>query len=144
MEACCFDVFLIGLVGIHTLGSSTPLLPLWFFSRRTPPIPKSNHRSAMIEQDRVTIPYAIYDIRVLYRSLLKEAASQGYPRQQYETPFEFETRLAEHLPSLKSLLTTITKLYVAARYDEYIPQETEIAHIHSLWASLYQTSTQGG
>ncbi|MEO8972967.1 MAG: DUF4129 domain-containing protein, partial [Ktedonobacteraceae bacterium] len=115
-----------------------------FFSSRTISVFRRKNHSDRIEPILVTIPPAIRDVRALYRSLLAEAARQGYPRQHYETPFEFEMRLTEQLPSLKFLLTTITHLYVATRYDEYMPQEIEITYIHNLWVLLHRASTQGG
>jgi len=79
---------------------------------------------------------SVRDIRAIYHALLKKAARQGYPRQRGETPFEFEQRLEQQLPTVKPQLETITEIYVAARYGGYQPGETDIGRVRELWSQL--------
>jgi hypothetical protein len=77
-------------------------------------------------------------IRELYRALLHWAASQGYARKKYETPYEFQLRLHEHLPQTEPELGAVTEAYTATRYGEVVPGEDEVDRVRQMWMNLQQ------
>ena len=77
-------------------------------------------------------------IREIYRALLGWAASRGYPRKKYETPYEFQTRLHEHLAEAEPELGVVTEAYTAIRYGEVVPDVSEVVQVQNTWVNLQQ------
>jgi hypothetical protein len=77
-------------------------------------------------------------IRELYRALLRWAASRGYARKKYETPYEFQQRLHEHFPQTEPELGVVTEVYTATRYGEVVPDEDEVDRVRQMWMNLQQ------
>ena len=75
-------------------------------------------------------------MREIYRALLRWAATRGYARQRDETPYEFRERLDIQLRQSEPELGKLTDLYIAQRYGDALPTETEVASAQADWASL--------
>lgn len=90
-----------------------------------------------VEQEGIVAPTA-RSIRAIYRALLSQAAKYGYPRQQDETPYEFEVRLCQHFPLAEEYLTIITDSYMRARYSGIALQESEVVYVRDAWKELEQ------
>jgi uncharacterized protein DUF4129 len=80
-------------------------------------------------------------IREIYRVLLRWAANQGYPRTKYETPYEFQMRLHEHLPQVEPELGAVTEAYTEIRYGEIVPEVSKVVHVQRAWVNLQQKHT---
>ncbi len=78
------------------------------------------------------------DVHKIYRSLLTFAARQGYPRANYETPYEFRLRLTQHYPLIEPQLTLITDVYVKIRYGASTSVRNDATDIQYAWAELEQ------
>lgn len=111
------------------------LLALWqrIFRRKQPTEQALNSSEETLSGE----PMA-RSIREIYRALLRWSASRGYPRKKNETPYEFQHRLAERLPTLESELGTLTDAYASVRYGESVPDEAEVAQVQTQWRSLQQ------
>jgi hypothetical protein len=82
----------------------------------------------------------ISSIRQIYRQLLSWAATQGYPRLAFQTPYEYLYRLKAALPESREPLEFITQSYVSARYGRYAPSEAELNHLKESWHQVKQPS----
>jgi hypothetical protein len=100
-------------------------------------------RDATIE-DSVAVPEEIKgeptarSMREIYRALLKKAASHGYSRKKFETPYEFKQRLDEKVPLAEPQLEVITEAYTLTRYGGDAPDEAQLELVRSRWAELDQ------
>jgi len=81
---------------------------------------------------------AARSIREIYRTLLKKAASRGYLRKRFETPYEFKQRLDENVPFAEPQLEVITEAYTLTRYGGDVPDEAELGLVRSKWVELDQ------
>jgi Domain of unknown function (DUF4129) len=113
------------------------LLAIWrrFFARRAPAEEKAL-ASASLQGE----PMA-RSIREMYRVLLRWAANQGYPRTKYETPYEFQMRLNEHLPQVEPELGVVTEAYMEIRYGEVVPDVGEVVQAQRAWVNLQKKYT---
>lgn len=108
-------------------------LALW---RRFFPLPVAPVAAAQAEEISGT-PTA-RSIRELYRAMLRWAASQGYPRKQDETPYEFRQRLDERLPLVEPELSIMTDAYAAIRYGGATLDEADLVLVQRDWQVLQQ------
>jgi hypothetical protein len=88
-------------------------------------------------QKKVEAP-EISSIRQIYRQLLSWAATQGYPRLAFQTPYEYLYRLEAALPESREPLEFITQSYVSARYGRYAPSEAELDQLKESWHQVKQ------
>ena len=88
-------------------------------------------------QKKVEAP-KISSIRQIYRQLLSWAATQGYPRLAFQTPYEYLYRLEAALPESREPLEFITQSYVSARYGRYAPSEAELNQLKESWHQVKQ------
>jgi Domain of unknown function (DUF4129) len=95
--------------------------------------PKTEEQSP---QEEIKGEPAARSIREIYRALLKKAATRGYPREKDETPYEFERRLNEKVPTIQPQLAEITAVYAATRYGDVVPEEAELARVRGMWSEL--------
>ena len=72
-------------------------------------------------------------IRALYQSVLAAAKEAGYPRAPGQTPREYKARLMEMCRSVGSAWTTITEVYVAARYGLPPPPPDQVERMQEAW-----------
>ncbi len=95
-------------------------------------------------EDSVAIPeeikgeLTVRSIREIYRALLKKAASHGYSRKKFETPYEFKQRLDEKVPLAEPQLEMITEAYTLTRYGGDAPDEEQLELVRSMWVELDQ------
>jgi hypothetical protein len=65
--------------------------------------------------------------RVLYYylSIVQRAGQQGYPRQHYQTPGEYQATLEPELPRAHEEMSALTQAFVEARYSkrEVVPDQ---------------------
>ena len=100
------------------------------------------HRLKEVEEQNVMQQIegepAVRTIREIYRALLRKADLRGHPRKKYETPYEFQQRLDQQIPLIEPQLEEITSVYAVTRYSGVIPDESEVAHVRTLWNELNQ------
>ena len=78
-------------------------------------------------------PQEITSVRQLYRRLLHWAATHGWPRPTYQTPYEYLYALEKALPESGEALHRITQHYVSARYGLSPPSEEELRQLRQSW-----------
>jgi len=83
--------------------------------------------------------YAQASVRQIYASLLRLAAWRGVPRNEAETPYEFERRLDGAWPEAEEAVGPITEAYVRARYGERRFSEAETEALRATWRRLRQS-----
>lgn len=82
----------------------------------------------------------VRDIRAIYRALLAWAASRGHARRKEETPYEFEARLDQKMPTIETQLQEVTEVYTATRYGEIVPDEMEVTRVQQVWSEIQQNT----
>lgn len=79
-------------------------------------------------------------IRRLYQQMEKAAAQAGYPRAVAETPYEYQSTLAQAWPEQTAETTQLTTAYVNVRYGEFPETEAEIDALKAAWKRLKNNS----
>jgi hypothetical protein len=74
----------------------------------------------------------------LYASLQRLAAWRGLPREDAETPYEFERRLDGTWPQAQQVVASLTEAYVRAHYGEHAFSPAEIEALRAHWQRLQQ------
>ena len=82
--------------------------------------------------------YHLATAQQIYASLQRLAAREGAPRQDAETPYEFEERLDDLWAAVQRPVESITEAYVQAHYGQRPPGEEELAALRADWARLRQ------
>jgi hypothetical protein len=75
-------------------------------------------------------------IRRLYQQMEKAAAQAGYPRAAAETPYEYQSTLAQAWPEQTAETSQLTTAYVNVRYGEFPETEAEIDALKAAWKRL--------
>ena len=75
-------------------------------------------------------------IRRLYMQMEKAAAQAGYPRTAAETPYEYQTTLAQAWPEQTAETSQLTTAYVNVRYGEFPESDAEIDALKAAWKRL--------
>jgi hypothetical protein len=75
-------------------------------------------------------------IRRIYKQMCQTAASNGFPRLEAETPYEYLPTLASVWPDHTGESRLITEAFVRVRYGEIPESETELNEIRQAWARL--------
>ncbi len=70
---------------------------------------RSRHSSDVPAIEEIQGKPAARTIREIYRALLKRASARGLPRKKFETPYEFQQRLALKLPASDPELALLMK-----------------------------------
>ncbi len=81
-------------------------------------------------------------IRRIYQQMVAVATEDGYPRGDAETPFEYQTQLAELWPSATAETTLITQAYVRVRYGELPETRAELEAIFAAWERLVRVAQE--
>lgn len=76
------------------------------------------------------------EVRELYSHLLQETREAGFPRKEWQTPFEYLETLKRHITPERDELERITEDYVAVRYGEEPVTDEEKGLLNRLWRSL--------
>ena len=71
--------------------------------------------------------------RQVYHHFLRWTGAGGYPRQVFQTPYEYLTSMVKLLPEAQEDLAIITEQYVAARYSSSLPGGDELNRMKQSW-----------
>ena len=80
--------------------------------------------------------YALTSIRQIYSSLVKLATSEGMPRQEAETPYEYVARLKQAFPGSDQELALITDAYVSVHYGERSFRSEYVQRVREAWLAI--------
>ncbi|MGA9348272.1 MAG: DUF4129 domain-containing protein [Anaerolineae bacterium] len=81
--------------------------------------------------------YAAVSIRKIYANMARLAASQGFPRQPAQTPYEYMPALGLAFPDCQAEATVITEAYVRVHYGELPESIRELQRIRECWRQIY-------
>ncbi len=80
--------------------------------------------------------YSLATVREIYASLCRLAAWKGLPRDDAETPYEYERRLRGSWPDTGRTLASLTEAYVRAHYGERQASGAEMEVLRAEWEAL--------
>jgi hypothetical protein len=75
-------------------------------------------------------------VRYFYLSTVRRAAQAGQPRQQGQTPYEYETALGAKFAELEPDLHGLTEAFVEARYSRRPVEPDEVKAVKPLWQRI--------
>jgi hypothetical protein len=75
-------------------------------------------------------------IRRIYEAMSDMARQHGYPRLDYETPYEYLDALSRAWPEFTGQTHLITEAYIRVRYGEIPESKPEIENIKIAWEEL--------
>jgi hypothetical protein len=81
---------------------------------------------------------AATSIRRIYRSMSEMAGDHGYPRLEYETPYEYLDTLEIAWPNQTEQTRIITEAYIQVRYGEIPESKDELDQIVIAWDQLLE------
>jgi len=82
---------------------------------------------------------AALSIRRIYQQMCRAAEGAGYPRPEFQTPYEYLPALAEVWPGNTADSRLITNAFVKVRYGEVPESREELEAIRSAWRQLEAT-----
>jgi hypothetical protein len=68
-----------------------------------------------------------------YRSILRRAGRQGFPRQRAQTPYEYDAILGSHLPQAQQEMDLLTHAFVEARYSRHAFDRGQARRVRGDW-----------
>jgi hypothetical protein len=68
-----------------------------------------------------------------YLSVVEWARRQGYPRRSSETPYEYDATLGPKLPEAQQELTSLTQVFVEARYSRQTFDREQDRRVRIIW-----------
>jgi len=71
-----------------------------------------------------------------YLSILRRAAKRGYPRQESQTPYEYDTDLGSTLPQIELELDRVTEAFVEMRYSNHRIGPEREGRVRSDWKRI--------
>ncbi|MFQ5872291.1 MAG: DUF4129 domain-containing protein [Dehalococcoidia bacterium] len=77
-----------------------------------------------------------FTVREIYQGLLWEGRGLGLPRQQPETPYEYQSKLQRYVDRGGAEIEAITKAYVANRYGGADIDSERLTLLNRLWRRL--------
>lgn len=83
-------------------------------------------------------PPEIASVRHLYRQVLQWAASYGWRRPAFQTPYEYLLTLERLLPACADDFRLITRHYVNVRYGLLVPSPEEMSRLKQSWHQINQ------
>ena len=87
----------------------------------------------LFRRQRKAEPHEITSVRQIYRQLLQWAASRGWARRMFQTPYEYLSILEKLLPASSEALQLITQHYINARYGLSLPSDEELLQLRQNW-----------
>lgn len=87
---------------------------------------------------------AAASIRRIYQDMCSMAGSNGYPRLESETPYEYLKTLKEAWPENTAETRLITEAYNRIRYGELPETQEELDEIEEAWKRLERIQPDGG
>jgi hypothetical protein len=85
--------------------------------------------------------YAAVSIRKIYANMARLAASQGFPRQPAQTPYEYLPTLGLAFPDCQAETTAITEAYVQVHYGEVSESLKDLQGIRECWEQIRERET---
>lgn len=86
----------------------------------------------------------VRDARAAYRRFLQWAREHGVEREPWETPSEFQRRLALQVPDGAPYYTVLTQAYEMARYGGLPASPDQLAVLHRSLEGLARVARHGG
>jgi hypothetical protein len=71
-----------------------------------------------------------------YLSILRRAGQRGFPRQQAQTPHEYDATLGPHLPEAQQEMGQLTQAFVEARYSRHAIGREEDQQVQTVWKKV--------
>jgi hypothetical protein len=71
-----------------------------------------------------------------YLSVLRRAAKQGYPRDEAETPYEYERKLGPNVPQAEAELDRLTEAFVETRYSTHLADRKQEQRVRADWRKI--------
>jgi hypothetical protein len=71
-----------------------------------------------------------------YLSILRRAAQQGYPRDESETPYEYDTKLGPNVSQAEAELDRLTEAFVEARYSTHKVDKKQEERVRADWRKI--------
>ena len=81
----------------------------------------------------------VSSVRQLYRQLLHWAGENGYPREETQTPAEYQKELSGVMPGAEEDLALITEEYMNVRYGSLRPSQEDLERLKQKWHNLKRT-----
>jgi hypothetical protein len=82
---------------------------------------------------------AALSIRRIYQQMCRAAEGAGYPRPEFQTPYEYLPLLAQVWPENTAATRLITNAFVRVRYGEVPESREELQAIRAAWQQLEAT-----
>jgi len=82
-------------------------------------------------------------IRRIYAHMTALAAELGYPRPDYQTPYEYLPTLGQAFPQSRDAVADITEAYVAVHYGEVPERPEDLAGVRASWESIQEAAKRG-
>jgi hypothetical protein len=92
-----------------------------------------------VQRFRVSPRYSTQDIRRVYASLVAYAGQAGFPRDEAQTPFEFQPTLENVFPQARTDIELITNAYVRTHYGQVPESADELTRVRESWERLRET-----
>jgi hypothetical protein len=80
--------------------------------------------------------YAAVSIRKIYANMTRLAATQGFPRQPAQTPYEYLPVLGLAFPNCQAEVMAITEAYVKVHYGEVPETPRDLQRIQECWRQI--------
>ena len=106
------------------------------FRRRKPITPAVAPAPIAVSEEGATD--RTFTVREIYQGVLMEGRKSGLPRQQQETPYEYQGRLQASFPPGGRELQAITEAYAAHRYGQVDTTDDQLGTLNHLWRRLLQ------
>jgi hypothetical protein len=71
-----------------------------------------------------------------YLSILQRAGQRGFPRQQAQTPHEYDAALGPHLPEAQQEMGQLTQAFVEARYSRHAIDREQDQQVQTVWKKV--------
>lgn len=87
--------------------------------------------------------YAAVSIRKIYANMTRLAATQGFPRQPFQTPYEYLPTLGLAFPGCQAEAAAITEAYVKVHYGEVPESSGDLQRIRECWQQIKLSCRDG-
>lgn len=81
--------------------------------------------------------YAAVSIRKIYANMTRLAATQGFPRQPAQTPYEYLPTLGLAFPGCQAEAAAITEAYVRVHYGEVPESLGDLQRVREYWHKIH-------
>ncbi len=78
-----------------------------------------------------------------YLNILKRAKKEGIPRQSHQTPYEYEARLSQSVPTVQAEVQDLTDTFMQARYSQDTYDEKQAKSVKQQWQKIRNALRRG-